>query len=151
MSLRQLSERLGEIGHPMLPSGINKLENRKRRVDVGDLVALALALDVSPLALLMPAERRDVQLTPEVRAEWERGWRWAVGERPLTGEGWRFPGYIAANRPFERPLTVEMKLALLAREYGDGPSTLTVRHHGDGKAEAHYEAYAREINGGERQ
>lgn len=50
--MRALSQRLSELGHPLLPSGITKIEQGKRGVDVDDLVALARALEVRPEQLL---------------------------------------------------------------------------------------------------
>src|SRR3954454_23683106 len=55
MSLTQLSEAMTDIaGRPILASGLGKIESGERRVDVDDLVALAVALDVSPVRLLLP-------------------------------------------------------------------------------------------------
>jgi len=52
--LRSLSKKLGEVGRPLGHSAIDQIEKGTRRVDVDDLVALALALDASPIALLTP-------------------------------------------------------------------------------------------------
>lgn len=54
MTLMDLAERLDELGRPMSVPTLSAVENGKRRIDVDDLVHLALALDVSPAALLMP-------------------------------------------------------------------------------------------------
>lgn len=108
ISLRMLSARLTELGRPIITSGIHKIETGQRRVDVDELVALALALDVSPNRLLLPPEARtdrSVDLTPEVTIPTEdAAWRWATGEYypfPLdaptpASEVVRF---MAANRP----------------------------------------------------
>lgn len=48
LSVRELSERLERVGRPILPSGVTKIEQGARRVDVDDLVALANALEVLP-------------------------------------------------------------------------------------------------------
>lgn len=108
MTLRDLSIRMGELGRPTLPSGIMKIEDGSRRVDVDDLVALALALNVTPNRLLLPPEAgtdKGVDLTPAVTAPTEdAAWRWAVGEYALfpldaptpAGDVVRF---MAANRP----------------------------------------------------
>jgi transcriptional regulator with XRE-family HTH domain len=53
MSVRGLSAKLEELGRPILPSGITKIEQGGRRVDADDLVAIATALDVSPTRLLL--------------------------------------------------------------------------------------------------
>lgn len=55
LTLRALSERLAELGRPISNSSISQVETGARRVDVDDLVAFAIALDVSPNTLLMPA------------------------------------------------------------------------------------------------
>lgn len=50
----ELSARLKKIGRPIPPLGIQRIEAGSRRVDTDDLVALAVALGVSPIRLLMP-------------------------------------------------------------------------------------------------
>jgi transcriptional regulator with XRE-family HTH domain len=65
LSLQQLSERLAAVGRPILPSGISKIEQGDRRVDVDDLVALADALGTVPGALLQGPLREPVGLTEE--------------------------------------------------------------------------------------
>ncbi len=47
-----LSARLTGIGHPIVDTGILKIEHGDRRVDVDDLTALAEALQVEACALL---------------------------------------------------------------------------------------------------
>jgi hypothetical protein len=119
-SVRELSARLSKLGRPILPSGITKLEQGKRRVDVDDLVALAVALKVTPTRLLLgppptdgtaddPAhdevwewtewvsedgERRSpvplIRFLPNLALEPWEAWPWALGDMPL-GEVWRLP------------------------------------------------------------
>jgi transcriptional regulator with XRE-family HTH domain len=50
--VQELSERLAALGRPILPSGLSKIEQGTRRVDVDDLVALADALETVPSRLL---------------------------------------------------------------------------------------------------
>jgi transcriptional regulator with XRE-family HTH domain len=85
ISQQDLSKRLGEVGRPMLPSALSKIESRERGVDVDDLVALAVALGVNPSRLLLPfaAWEEDVQITPEVSAPAWAAWQWADGFAPL--------------------------------------------------------------------
>lgn len=81
-----LSKRLEEIGHRILPTGLQRLENGKRRVDPDDLVALAMVLDVAPITLLLPlGDEQPVKLTEAVTKDVEAAWLWAVGRRPLDG------------------------------------------------------------------
>jgi transcriptional regulator with XRE-family HTH domain len=65
LSLQALSERLAALGRPILPSGLSKIEQGDRRVDVDDLVALADALGTVPGALLQGPLRESVGLTEE--------------------------------------------------------------------------------------
>lgn len=50
----ELSRRLEAIGRPIPVLGLSRIEKGERRVDVDDLVALAYALEVTPLTLLTP-------------------------------------------------------------------------------------------------
>lgn len=93
LTLRALSSTLKEQGRSLSADALNKIENGAsaepravRRVDVDDLVALALALGVNPSALLLPftddpAEVIEVTGAGEVSAE--QAWDWADGEMPL--------------------------------------------------------------------
>ncbi|WP_202551059.1 helix-turn-helix transcriptional regulator [Streptomyces sp. SID8352] len=117
-TVRELSARLGKLGRPILPSGITKIEQGKRRVDVDDLVALSVALQVTPTRLLMgppPTEGPDdpaheeawewyeeedsngevrsysaLRLASELALDPWDAWTWAQGDFPL-GEIWRLP------------------------------------------------------------
>lgn len=54
MSQNDLSAKLREVGRPIPTLGIHRIENGDRRVDVDDLVAIAVALGVSPTTFLVP-------------------------------------------------------------------------------------------------
>lgn len=81
LNQRDVSARLKEIGRPMLPTVVSKIERGERRIDVDDLIAFALALNVSPVALLMPNEWSDAQvaLTPAVEVSARTAWMWGEG------------------------------------------------------------------------
>jgi transcriptional regulator with XRE-family HTH domain len=57
LNLQELSDRLAEVGRPILPSGLSKIETGSRRVDVDDLTALADALATIPNDLLYEPEQ----------------------------------------------------------------------------------------------
>jgi hypothetical protein len=89
LSLRALSDRLAEIGRPILPIGLSRLSQGKRRVDADDLVALAVVLGVSPVSLLLPRDQpwdAEIELSPEVHQKQWVAWRWAALEIPLPPE-----------------------------------------------------------------
>lgn len=54
MDVRTAAKRMTEAGRKIAPSGISKIENGDRRVDVDDLTALAYVLNTTPAALLTP-------------------------------------------------------------------------------------------------
>ncbi|WP_175496938.1 helix-turn-helix domain-containing protein [Actinopolyspora alba] len=83
LSLAELSRRLEAVGRPILGTGIHKIEQGVRRVDVDDLVALALALNVTPNRLLLPVDGSRVELTSEVEVEQRPAWNWADGIHAL--------------------------------------------------------------------
>ncbi|NKS20853.1 helix-turn-helix domain-containing protein [Rhodococcus hoagii] len=55
LTLRDLAERLAANGRPLAHNTLSEIERGARRVDVDDLFAIAVALDVSPSVLLVPA------------------------------------------------------------------------------------------------
>ena len=50
----ELSRELSALGREIAPLGLRRIETGDRRVDVDDLMALAVALGVSPISLLAP-------------------------------------------------------------------------------------------------
>lgn len=85
LTLRDVADLLEEIGHPIAHSGLSKIENYTRRVDVDDLVAVSLVLNVSPLSLLLPDARdpEEVVAITGTAAAAEDLWRWAQGVSAL--------------------------------------------------------------------
>lgn len=91
----ELSKELAKYGRDIPPLAVRRIEEGNRRIDVDDLVALALALNVSLLALLLP--REDSALVPngEVFAA-ERIWNWGHGVGTLqTQDGQPVPATFA--------------------------------------------------------
>ena len=87
LTVKALSERLTEVGYPVIATGITKAEtpdgSRRRRITTDELAALALVLDTSPAFLLTPPGEEDpVAVTPKVTAlgvwvgDWLRGETW---------------------------------------------------------------------------
>lgn len=54
LSYAKLSRRLTKLGRPIAPLGLTRIRDLQRRVDVDDLIALALALQIPPIELLLP-------------------------------------------------------------------------------------------------
>lgn len=126
-STYEVSRKLKQAGRPIAPSALSKIERAERRVDVGDMVALAAVLGVSPNALLLPtvADETRVGLTPEIAVTSASAWRWATGEEPLDEEPWRSSfteeseedhwerarQFRRANRPHDIPVSIPQVLA----------------------------------------
>jgi transcriptional regulator with XRE-family HTH domain len=116
LSVRELSARLGVLGVPLLPSGITKLEQGQRRIDVDELIALAVALQVNPSRLLLPdtASEADVALTPAFTVPAWAAWAWADAYSPLPALSEE--GDLIVGQPLEdfemhsRPVEVRQEL-----------------------------------------
>jgi transcriptional regulator with XRE-family HTH domain len=92
MNYKALSERLQEVAQWSVNAvGIRRIEAGERRVTPDDLMALAVALDVSPVTLLMPNTQNpkdQVSITGvpgEVEAE--RLWEWLAANVALKESG----------------------------------------------------------------
>lgn len=93
----QLAKLLEDAGRPITASSITKLELGQRKVDVDDLIVIALVLRVAPTALLLPPTSDAHDSTP-ITSAGEIGadiaWNWLLGLTPLEipddddGEAW---------------------------------------------------------------
>lgn len=100
ISLQELEERLIQVGRRISFSGLSKIERAERRVDVDDLMAIAVALDVSPLGLLLPVDREPATL---IEATGARGslalfWMWALAESTYFSRDDR--AFVARSLPW---------------------------------------------------
>lgn len=81
----QLAALLEAAGRPIIANAITKIEQGRRRVSVDDLMSLAIALNVTPNALLLPHALKD-RSRPTGAQDAVSGaalWSWACGYRPL--------------------------------------------------------------------
>lgn len=106
LDLATLSTRLTDVGWPIGLAQLSKLELGQRRVDADDLVALAVALDVTPARLLLDSEADDepLSITPNVTMTKRAAWEWSAGETPLPSPGIdldldRLGDFTARNAP----------------------------------------------------
>ncbi|WP_156773007.1 helix-turn-helix domain-containing protein [Nocardia sp. 852002-51101_SCH5132738] len=95
MSYTDVSDRMREGGWSLSPVAIRRIENKQRKVSPDDLTALAIALRVTPPALLMPdteTSRDTVELTGMVLGEKGAGapaiavWQWLRSEQVLFSD-----------------------------------------------------------------
>lgn len=85
LSQQQLAELLEKLGRPLRASAVMKIESGDRRVDVDDLVAFAVALNVPLAALLLPdvGEDEDVAVVASLPVPAWSAWKWATGQHSL--------------------------------------------------------------------
>ncbi len=105
LTLDDVADRLRQLGHPISKSGLSKVETRMRRVDVDDLIALAVALETNPNRLLLgpEAEKEDeIELTPEFSVTSVSAWYWASGEASVGAGAWPWARFAqGGGRPKE--------------------------------------------------
>jgi transcriptional regulator with XRE-family HTH domain len=117
MSLRALSEALDRVGRKLSQDAINKIENGSeegtdkqiRRVDVDDLAALAVVLNVNPSAFLLQPDvvgraAGDAEITGVGTVPGWLAWGWADGICPLVNpeedpDGAKWLDYALNSRP----------------------------------------------------
>jgi transcriptional regulator with XRE-family HTH domain len=111
---QELSDRVAALGRHVNQSSLWKIESGDRRVDVDDLVALALALGVTPDLLLLRTSDAEsvVELVPGRTATSLDAWRWATGVAPLPGDDTPRDRFRRENRPHVRD---SVPLALIGR------------------------------------
>ncbi|WP_460769976.1 hypothetical protein [Nocardiopsis nanhaiensis] len=89
-SVPTLATRTKELGYPVPPEAIHKIEAAAedrpgaRRINVDELTVLAVALSTTPNALMLPTTvhgNADVTGVGELSAR--EAWKWARGEEPL--------------------------------------------------------------------
>lgn len=122
MRQEDLSDRLSKLGHPIASTGITKIENGSRKVTVDDLMALAIALEVTPNYLLLTHQDQGqgaleepfggLWLVPKVVGAAKNAWRWACGDmllrpkildrKPFTAD--EAYDWIVENRPHRPPI-----------------------------------------------
>lgn len=94
-----LSRRLTHGGHDLSTLALKRIETGNRRIDVDDLMALAGALEVSPITLLMPPDattHTPIQVTGQNPLPAKFVWNWLTASYPLMGEVMAFYNTLPA-------------------------------------------------------
>ncbi|MEV5441407.1 helix-turn-helix domain-containing protein [Streptomyces sp. NPDC052644] len=115
LSTYDVSRLLSAVGRPITASAIAKVERGERRVDVGDLTALAAVLRVNPSALLLPLTddpADTIEITGVGSVDAERAWDWMDGEMPIEHiEPGDPTGALLQFQVYARPVGRRMQLA----------------------------------------
>jgi hypothetical protein len=135
LTYREVSDRLKQIGRPIPALGLSRISKGTRRVDVDDLIALAIVLEVSPAALVLPRdpggeEDGAIKLTESLQVPGQAARRWASGHTPLPDVDvitWRRPAFHWRVREGE---LAELRQRIEMLEM----ASLGQRHHDERKA-----------------
>jgi hypothetical protein len=97
----ELSRELADVGRDIAPLGLRRIETGERRVDVDDLLALAVALEAPLTVLLMPDVADGAATVTATGVGKQRAWglwNWLVGvTRPREGQS--FAAFLAGPWP----------------------------------------------------
>lgn len=126
LAYTELAARLKSLQREIPTWGLRKIESGGRRVDTDDLVALALALGVSPISLLLPG--MPGAANPDAKVEIT-----GVGHRVYLGELWHWlqanivkgapPSWASVSRPlFEANAIPAWEHAQWMKDTPDGNS-----------------------------
>lgn len=113
LSYTEMSRRLQErAGWSINAVGIRRIESNERRVSVDDLVAFSVALDVSPVTLLMPSGVAADEILSVAAAEFKAAalWEWLIAEWPFPGRAGLAEFYARALPPWKLAV-VEKRIA----------------------------------------
>lgn len=103
LTFAALSANLEKLGRPIPPLGLRKIVAETRRVDVDDLVGLAVALSTAPASLLMPnldsAQPDDqIQLVDDApTTSAQRAWEWITARNRIASM--RFSAFADRSWP----------------------------------------------------
>lgn len=89
LSHTALSQKMSEAGHQVSKTAVSEIENGARRVSADDLLAIAVALGVSPLELLLPPNTDDPYRITGVGKDIPGAdtWAWALMRIALDFDG----------------------------------------------------------------
>ncbi len=86
MSAARLAEAMTNLGVPWKREVVANLENGRRdKLEVDELLALAVVLQVPPIALLVDPSAEGTAVTPSVELPTSHVLLWMLGEQPLSG------------------------------------------------------------------
>lgn len=141
MQFKDLAQRLDDLGHYIPTLGLRRIESGERRVSVDDLMALAVALDMSPLALLLPRDGSRMAASgltgvPARQVAHNTQWLWAMGEQPLelsnNGQGQEAANEIALFQAKNKPRIDSRSLVFTqSQSAGQIAQAQGLRPHGD--------------------
>jgi len=90
-SQREFAEHLAAAGLKIHASAVAKIETGERRVSIEELLQIAVALDVTPMALLLAHDGAPLAISPDLNVNQDWAQDWISGLSPLPA-GWTGAG-----------------------------------------------------------
>jgi transcriptional regulator with XRE-family HTH domain len=88
ITAQRLADELNKLGVDWTRDTVTKFETRRRgSIDVAELFALALVLNVPPTLLIVPSDAETVPIVPVDNVSAYRALLWLLGEYPLLEHG----------------------------------------------------------------
>lgn len=88
LTYTEVSKALGDVDRPMSPLAVRRIEEGERRVDVDDLLGLAVVLGVTPISLLYPGAKQGEEAVTatglKLNLPARHLWEWMRAETPLV-------------------------------------------------------------------
>lgn len=86
LTTQKLADLMDELGEPIHPSAITKIEKGRREVTLDEWIAFSAALNVPPVALILPLDGKPsrVHLTRKSEIHPHLALEWAIGQEPLV-------------------------------------------------------------------
>lgn len=113
LTYQALADRLRDMHWPIPELGLRRIEAQARKVTVDDVMALAVALDVSPLELMIPTPTTSLPTPTGVASDvtLDEAWAWAKQELTLDRDHrvshWRYVEERALTAVDEITATIE--------------------------------------------
>lgn len=107
-TMQQLTKRLAEVGFPVDRMTVTRIEQGSRRIEVGEALAVAAALDVAPAYLLTPLGSDEPMSVAGTQFTSGQVQAWIVGDAPLNA-AWADPDhYMWGAGPMGRNFVASM-------------------------------------------
>lgn len=124
-----LTKRVAEVGGGLGETSIARIEAGDRNVRLDEALMLAAALDVSPLALLIP-EEGELRLAHGIVVDADHARRWLMGKEPLDPANQRSYRYVSPKPTLDvsQPSPLDLDAGLDRRNVSVVPHKRHARH-----------------------
>lgn len=118
LTYAKLARQLAQVGNPIPPLGLRRIEAGERRVHVDDLIALAQVLSTTPSMLLMPrteSAEELVTITGRDETPASEVWEWMSGGQGFSELNFTGPFLRAPMWTLDVEDSIQSALELIGR------------------------------------